>query len=219
MQVSSSTASHSSSNANASNASKDLDTKYNNFLLLLTKQLQNQDPLSPLDTNQFTQQLVAFSNVEQAIQTNQRLEQLIALQSNNNAYGAVNFLGRQIAYEDNQIALQKGQAQFAYSVDHVAAKAVLTITDATGRLVASRVADSGIGSHRLAWDGKDDTGTTLPDGTYRVAVTVFDAKGQSSQASVTGIGKVDGTSLENGEVKLFIGNLTVPLAKVTQVAS
>jgi len=212
-----------SNQTNASSAStkaaNDLNDKYNNFLLLLTKQLQNQDPLSPLDTNQFTQQLVAFSTVEQAIQSNQRLDKLITLQSNTNAYGAVSFIGRQVAYEDDRVALQGGKAQLAYELPQSKTRAILSITDSTGRLVATRLVDPNAGAHRFVWDGTGDDGQTAPDGLYRIAVTAFDDKGETNQAAITGIGKVDGASLKEGNIELFIGNLAISLDKVRQIGA
>src|SRR5919109_4793721 len=91
-------------NASASQSSSSTDTAieglnetYDNFLLLLTKQLQNQDPLNPMDTAQFTQQLIGFSQVEQQIASNKSLEKLISLQSSTNAFNAVSFLGNEVA--------------------------------------------------------------------------------------------------------------------------
>src|SRR5919198_4279001 len=92
-----SSATQSSSSSSTDDAIAALDDTYDNFLLLLTKQLQNQDPLNPMDTAQFTQQLVGFSQVEQQISSNKSLEKLVGMQSATNAYGAVNFLGNEVA--------------------------------------------------------------------------------------------------------------------------
>lgn len=203
----------------SSQSAKDLNDKYNNFLLLLTKQLQNQDPLSPLDTNQFTQQLVAFSSVEQAIQSNQRLDRLIALQSNNNAYGAASFIGRQVAYEDDRIQLKGSEARFAYQLAQNSDKAILSITDSAGRLVSTKLVDPSAGTHQLNWDGKDDNGQTLPDGVYRLAVSGLDKEGKASQAIITGLGKVDGASLVGDKIELFIGGINIPIDQVKQIGN
>ena len=111
--VGQSSASQASSSAGSKTdqALANLDDTYNNFLQLLTKQLQNQDPLNPMDTAQFTQQLVGFSQVEQQIASNKSLEKLIALQSSTNAFGAVSFLGNEVAVDSNDIALKDGKAK------------------------------------------------------------------------------------------------------------
>ena len=71
----------------------DLANNLDNFLTILTTQLQYQDPLSPMETSEFTNQLVMFTGVEQQVQQNQNLEKLIALQSNNLAISAVTYIG------------------------------------------------------------------------------------------------------------------------------
>src|SRR5258705_432041 len=89
-----------------------LSGDYSNFLTLLTTQLKNQDPLSPMDAPQFPQQLVQFSAVEQQINGNKKLDQLIGLQSTANAYGAVGFVGTTIAADSNDVPLQGGKSKF-----------------------------------------------------------------------------------------------------------
>src|SRR2546425_8888071 len=109
----------SSSTATSSSSSSDktkLGTDFNTFLSLLTTQLKNQDPLSPLDTNQFTQQLVSFSQVEQAINTNDKLSSLLALQQQDQSVTALPLVGHTVQYSDNQEALTNGQATFEYNL-------------------------------------------------------------------------------------------------------
>src|SRR5690349_8415850 len=101
-----------SKSSSTDGAADALDDTYNNFLLLLTKQLQNQDPLDPLDTAQFTQQLVSFSAVEQQINSNKSLEKLISLQSATNAFGAVAFLGNEVAIKSDKLSLKDGKTSF-----------------------------------------------------------------------------------------------------------
>src|ERR1700754_3601844 len=102
---------------NRDEALASLSGDYTNFLTLLTAQLKNQDPLSPMDATQFTQQLVQFSAVEQQINGNKKLDQLIGLQSTANAYGAVGFVGTTIAANSDDVPLQDGQAKFDYTID------------------------------------------------------------------------------------------------------
>ena len=109
---SSTSQSNASSTSRTDDAIAGLNDTYNNFLLLLTKQLQNQDPLNPMDTAQFTQQLVGFSQVEQQIASNKSLEKLIGLQSSTNAFGAVSFLGNEVAVDSDLLSLKGGKAKF-----------------------------------------------------------------------------------------------------------
>lgn len=207
--------------ANASstkgNALGDLAETYDNFLTLLTKQLQNQDPLSPMDTAQFTQQLVAFSSVEQQIQSNKRLEQLISLQSSTNAYAAVSFIGTDVAVDSDKIMLQDGASKFDYTIDKTASKATLQIYDKNNQVVMVMEADRSVGQHKALWDGTDYFGNQLADGEYRVAVSYEDDQGKSYTASVTSYGTVDSAEIVDGAVWLNIGTIRVPLEKIERI--
>src|SRR6185369_8847237 len=120
-----------SSSSNSNDALKSLSGDYSNFLTLLTTQLKNQDPLSPMDTTQFTQQLVEFSGVEQQINGNKKLDQLIGLQSTANAYGAVGFVGTTIAADSNDVPLQGGKAKFDYTIEKGGGSATLKILNSS----------------------------------------------------------------------------------------
>src|SRR5688572_3108997 len=149
------------SNASTSTTSKtdaaidSLDDTYNNFLLLLTKQLQNQDPLNPMDTAQFTQQLIGFSQVEQQIASNKSLQKLIGLQSATNAFGAVSFLGNEVAVDSDHVSLKDGKGKFQYEINQTASKAVMTVVDSRGQVVLVQEANRGIGTYNVDWNGKD----------------------------------------------------------------
>jgi flagellar basal-body rod modification protein FlgD len=194
-----------------------LNDTYNNFLLLLTKQLQNQDPLNPMDTAQFTQQLVGFSQVEQQIASNKSLEKLIALQSATNAFGAVSFLGNEVQVDSDQISLKGGKAAFQYDIDRTASRAVLTVVDSRGQVVLVQEANKAVGTYRVDWNGKDAFGNELPDGAYRVAVTYGDEEGETYSAKITSFGVVDSTEIADGTVKLFVGSVGFPIDKVLKV--
>ncbi|HEX6117968.1 MAG TPA: flagellar hook assembly protein FlgD [Dongiaceae bacterium] len=215
-----SAASQSSSTASSKtdDAIAGLNDTYNNFLLLLTKQLQNQDPLNPMDTAQFTQQLVGFSQVEQQIATNKSLEKLVGMQSATNAFGAVSFLGNEVAVDTDHVSLKDGKAKFQYEIDHTASKAVLTVVDSSGQTVLVQEANRGIGTYNVDWNGKDAFGNQLPDGDYRVAISYADEQGQTYSAKITSFGIVDSTELADGDVKLFIGSVGFPIDQVHKIS-
>ena len=205
------------SNSTTDDAIEGLNDTYNNFLLLLTKQLQNQDPLNPMDTAQFTQQLVGFSQVEQQIASNKSLEKLIGLQSSTNAFGAVSFLGNEVAVDSDHLSLKGGKAKFQYEIDQAASKAMMTVIDSTGKVVLVQEANRGVGTYNVDWNGKDAFGNQLPDGEYRVAVAYSDDQGKTYQAKITSYGVVDSTEIADGEVKLFVGSVGFPLDKILKV--
>jgi flagellar basal-body rod modification protein FlgD len=203
--------------SSAADAIDGLNETYDNFLLLLTKQLQNQDPLNPMDTAQFTQQLVSFSAVEQQINANKKLEQLISLQSATNAFGAVSFLGNTVAVNSDRVSLKDGKASFQYDIDRNATRAMLKVIDSRGQTVLVQEANRGIGTYKVDWNGKDIFGNQLPDGEYRVAVTYEDDQGNVYSAKMTSFGVVDSTEIQDGTVKLFIGSVGFPIEDVLKV--
>ncbi len=210
-------ASAQASSTSGTTALGDLAETYDNFLTLLTKQLQNQDPLSPMDTAQFTQQLVAFSSVEQQIQANKRLEQLIDLQSSTNAYAAVSFIGTEVAVDTDKVMLSDGEARFDYSLDKTATRATLQIYNSDNQVVMIMEADRTVGDHKAVWDGSDYFGNQLPDGEYRVAVSYEDAQGKKYTAPITSYGVVDSADIEDGQVYLNVGSVRVSLDKVQKI--
>ena len=196
-----------------------LSGDYTNFLTLLTTQLKNQDPLSPMDATQFTQQLVQFSAVEQQINGNKKLDQLIGLQSTANAYGAVGFVGTTIAADSNDIPLQDGKAKFDYTIEKGGGAATLKILDASGNIVMLKGVDATVGTHPVEWDGTDYFGNKLKDGKYTVSVSYKDTNtGKDIDATITSYGKVDQAVIADGEVFLKMGDVTVPLADVIRIS-
>jgi len=210
--------SSSSSGQSPNDALNSLSGDYSNFLTLLTTQLKNQDPLSPMDTTQFTQQLVEFSNVEQQINGNKKLDQLIGLQSTANAYGAVGFVGTTISANSDQLPLQSGKAKFDYKIEHTSGAATLKILDAAGNIVMLKQVDATVGTHPVEWDGTDYFGNQLPDGAYTVAVSYQDANGKSYDAPITTYGKVDSAEISDGTVTLKLGDVTIPLSEVIGIS-
>ena len=200
-------------------AQKTLAGNFNTFLTLLTAQLQNQDPLNPMDSNQFTQQLVEFSQVEQQINTNDNLKTLIALGQGRSASDAVGYLGKAVTLTNGKGALVNSAAQWNYVLGGNAANATLTVTNANGRVVFSGPAETTAGPHSFAWDGKDNGGNTLADGAYQLSVSATGADGASIATAVASAGVVTEVDLSGSEPLLMLGPLGVKLSEVSSVAS
>lgn len=200
-----------------SGASKQLSETFDNFLLLLTKQLQHQDPLSPMDTNEFTSQLVQYTEVEQSISTNKKLEDLLALQGTNQAMAAMSFLSTTVEAESHRINLSDGKSAFAYEMSTPTTGTTITVLDDQGKLVRVLQGDKAAGSHSYTWDGKDANGTALPEGVYSIQVSGKDRDGNSVEFSTRAVGKVSGVEIRNGEVLLSIGALKLSLDDVHAV--
>lgn len=191
---------------------------FDQFLLLLTTQLQNQDPLDPLDTAQFTQQLVGFAGVEQQIRTNQNLEYLTGLQAYNQLAAGVGLIGRWVEADGDGLTLDGGEAVGAYTIESEAENARVVITDANGKVVRRLTVPAGPGRHEFIWDGKDEAGRDLADGAYTFSINATDADGKPASAFTSTIGKVDGVETdENGLLLLKMGESKVPLSLIMRV--
>src|SRR5436305_6938201 len=136
---------------------------FQTFLTLLTTQLKNQDPLSPLDTNQFTAQLVSFAQVEQQLKANTQLGTLVSLQQTAQNTAALNFVGQKVDVAGATAALTNGTATWQMSVPKPAT-ATITIKSSTGQQVFSGNYSVNAGTQPFVWDGKDSSGLQWPDG-------------------------------------------------------
>jgi flagellar basal-body rod modification protein FlgD len=194
-----------------------LGSNIETFLTLLTTQLKNQDPTSPMDTNQFTQQLVAFSGVEQQINTNKNLQSLIALQTSSEAISALPMVGKTIQYSESTAPLSNGQASFTYTLPTTAAAANLLVEDPNGTIVYQTTAATSAGSHSFLWNGQTISGATSPDGAYSLAVVAADASGKAIPATVTATGTIDGVSVVNNVPTFDVGGIKVPMSDLLTV--
>jgi flagellar basal-body rod modification protein FlgD len=205
--------------AASSTVAVDKDTLAGNFqafLQLLTTQLKNQTPLDPLDTTQFTQQLVQFAQVEQQLKSNEQLTTLVSLQKTAQATQALEFVGKTVAVDGATARLANGRASWNFSVAKPAAAAI-NIKNAVGQLVYSANFSLQAGTQNFIWDGRGNNGTTWPEGDYTMTVTARDASGQDVAVS-TGIeGVVDAVDLTQTPPLLSIGGQNFTLDKIKRV--
>jgi flagellar basal-body rod modification protein FlgD len=196
-----------------------LSSNFSTFLTLLTTQLKNQDPTSPMDSNQFTQQLVQFSQVEQQIDTNTNLKSLISQGSTQAGAMATTYLGRNVSVTNGQASLSSGAANWTYNLGTTAAAATLTITNANNQVVWTGTGETASGNHVLGWDGKDNNGNVIADGAYKLTVTAKDSAGNDITTSVASAGTVSQIDMSNGAPQLVIGNMEVGFADIAAVAN
>ena len=189
---------------------------FNTFLQLLTTQLKNQNPLDPLDTNQFTQQLVQFAQVEQQMNMNASLTSLIALQKATQTSAALGFLGSTVVVDGDTAQLSGGKASWSFTADRPAS-AVINVTNSSGQVVYSETRTVTAGSQTFAWNGRSTAGQSMPDGDYKVSIVAKDANGQLAAIATEVEGVVDGVDLNQSPPVLKLGTRSFPLDKIKQV--
>lgn len=186
------------------------------FLQLLTTQLKNQNPLEPLDTNQFTQQLVQFAQVEQQISTNTSLNSLVSLQQATQTTAALGFLGATVSVDGNAAQLANGQATWRFT-GASPATATFTITSASGETAYVGSFAIAAGQQEFSWDGKGSDGRTWPSGDYKISIAAKDASGKSTAISTEVSGVIDGVDLSKNPPVVSIGSQSFTLDKIKQV--
>lgn len=213
-----SSTSASTTGAGASRDSATLSASFDNFLQLLTKQLEKQDPLSPMDATQFTSQLVQFSSVEQAIKTNSKLDRLVDVISSSAQTSALQYIDS-IVETDTRVAQlgSQGDATFAYALDKPAKTVAIKVFDADGDLVREAAGARALGANSFVWDGKGSDGKREPAGIYRIEVAAVDEAGNDIAVEARASGKVTGVSTVDGKLTLSVGAASLPVEAVTAV--
>jgi flagellar basal-body rod modification protein FlgD len=209
----------SSSSSSGTDAMQQLSGNFDTFLQLLTTQLQNQDPTSPMDTNQFTQQLVEYSQVEQQIDTNTNLNTLITQGTSQSGAYATSYLGKTVTVSGGKGALTNGEANWSYNLGAAAASTVLTVTNASGQTVYTGAGGTAQGANSFSWNGKDNNGNQLPDGTYTLNVAASDTGGTAITSTVTSSGQVSEVDMSSGSPQLVIGAMEVALSSISNVTN
>lgn len=189
------------------------------FLKLFMTQLQNQDPLNPMDSTEQISQLAQLTQVEQSYNTNSNLQSIISALGASSALSAVSFVGSEVTAAGSSVAMKEGaEAAITFSVPKAAEQVTVSIVDGKGEIV--RTLTGGVtpaGESSLAWDGKDSSGAQLPSGTYSVAVTGKDAAGTSFACSPLIRGTVEGINFAGSSPLMVIGGIEVPFSDLLRV--
>lgn len=192
---------------------------FEQFLGILLTQLKNQNPLEPLDTNQFTQQLVQFTEVEQSLKSNSTLETIATNTSSSQNMNVVNYLGTKITADGSVTQLTNDEATWRIDSEETASDVAVTIYDANGSIVYQGETSFEAGENSFTWDGTNIVGQSAADGAYRA---VFDAKndvGRSIKVSTEIEGTVTGIEMNGYNPILKVGDAEILLSEVTSVVS
>jgi flagellar basal-body rod modification protein FlgD len=207
----------SSSGSLSSTTGATLAGNFQTFLTLLTTQLQNQDPLSPLDTNQFTQQLVQFASVEQQLKTNDQLTTLVSLQQTAQSTQALGFVGKTAVVDGSTAAVINGSATWNLGVP-ANSNVSISITNSTGQTVFSGSYSVNAGNNQAySWNGKGNDGTQWPDGQYKLTATAVDSAGNPVAVSTQIQGVVNSVDLTQSPPLLSINGQTYTISQIKSV--
>jgi len=215
--INSQTTNNSSSSNSTGTDDGTIAGNFQTFLQLLTTQLQNQNPLDPLDTNQFTAQLVQFAQVEQQLKSNSQLGTLVSLQQTAQNTQALNFVGQTVAVDGDTAPLTDGSATWYMSVSKPST-ATINIIDSKGMTVYSTTQTLDAGQNQpFVWDGKDSSGTQLADGNYKIAITAKDSSGNTVAVPTEIQAVVDSADLTKNPPTLSIAGQDYTLDKLKRV--
>jgi flagellar basal-body rod modification protein FlgD len=198
-------------------AKKQLDQA--DFLHLLTVQLQYQDPLKPVDNQEFTAQLTSFSSLNQLVDINKKMEALQQEQLTLNQLQAASLIGQEASLRGNRVRLgADGQANIAFQLAGEAGRVTVHVIDRDGNAIRTLEAGAlNAGEQKVAWDGKDDKGNAAPAGDYTIEANAFDAAGKKVDAETLIKGVVSGVDLSGAEVSVTINGMQVPLSALIAV--
>ena len=194
----------------------EIASNFTTFLQLLTTQLKNQNPLDPLDTNQFTQQLVQFAQVEQQMKSNDLLSSLVSLEKSAQASTALAYVGATVVVDGSTAALTNGSATWNLNVTKPST-ATITISDSTGQNVFTGTAGVNPGTQTFTWNGRGNDGRIWPSGNYTLTATAVDASNQSVAISTEVQAVVDSVDLSQSPPVMSINGQNYTLDKIKRV--
>jgi flagellar basal-body rod modification protein FlgD len=190
----------------------------NDFLKLLVTQLKNQDPLKPMDNTAFVAELAQFSQLDQSTKQVQLLEKSIAQQTDSMQYTLLPMIGRNVQVEGSLIDLNNGPAKLTYALEREATTVRVTIQDKQGK--ALRILDLGAqsaGKQEVQWDGRNQNGLLMPNGTYQYQVLAKDAKGGAVVAAPSSVLKISGVRMVDGTPQLAAGDYVIDRKDIVEL--
>jgi flagellar basal-body rod modification protein FlgD len=216
-----STSSTSTAQAASAVGSQQMAGNFDTFLTLLTTQLQNQDPLSPMDTSQFTSQLVEFASVEQQINMNTNLQSLLAMQQTSNSLQALQLVGANVTIDSSTTTLSeatKSPATWNFSSPSPATGTV-TITSSTGQVAFTGTTSLSAGNQNYTWDGKGNNGVTWPDGNYTMSIAATGANGQPVTVTTQVQGIISSVNVSQSPITITVDGQNYPINAIQSINS
>ena len=191
-------------------------SNFTTFLQLLTAQLKNQNPMDPLDTNQFTQQLVQFAQVEQQMKSNEQLTSLVALEKTAASTTALAYVGSTVVVDGSVTALTSSGATWSFNVSKPST-ASITIKDSTGQTAYTGTFAGTPGVMNFTWDGRGNDGKSWPAGNYTMSATAVDANNQSVGIATEVQAVVDSVDLTQDPPTLSVNGQNYTMDKIKRI--
>lgn len=216
-----STTSSAAANSSINNGLASIANNYQTFLSLLTTQLANQDPTSPMDTSQFTSQLTQMTGVEQQLLSNQLLQQLVNQSGGGNLESAIGMIGQNVTINGDSANLTNGTATWTFSLPSAPSSMTVSVVNANNDIIwTGPVNASGSGAQTFTWNGQDMSGNQQANGgTYTLKITATDANGNPITANTTLQGTATAVQTVNGQTMVTVGGAQVPLSSIIGVSS
>lgn len=219
--ITSSTTSSSTNSTSSTSSTSGSDT-YNMFLQILCTELENQNPLDPTDTTEFTSQLTSYSQLEQAINTNDKLDEVLSAFDSMSLSNGVGYIGKEVEADSDTLTVSDDgsvDASWKYDLDSAAESVTLTVVDSDGNTVWSGSGETGSGSHEFTWDGTNTKGVAVSSGDYTLKVTATDSDGADVDSSISITGEVTAVDSTDGTTILELGDTQVNMSAVTRLAA
>lgn len=218
MTVTGATAAQQQTLAAAASSTSTSGADFNMFLKLLTTQMQNQDPLDPMKTSEYTQQLAQYSQIEQTVQQSGTLKEILARLSTQDMAQASGLIGREAVFDTATAGLGAAPAQWSYAPLRGAVSFVATIADSAGQTVATQSIASTDATGRFSWDGKRDDGKVAAAGAYTLSMSANNANGAAVPITVNGTGIISGVTQTAGTLAVAANGVSLPLAALISVS-
>lgn len=206
-------ASNTTATDTSTSALSSLTSNFNTFLTLLTTQLKNQDPSSPMSSDTFTSELAQFASVEQQVDTNTNLKTLISLTQDGQQSTDMSLVGKTAVATTSELPLQNGSSSVSFNTTTEEPIAI-AVSDSNGNVVKTAELTSTVGTNTWTWNGTSDSGAQLSDGSYNIAVQTADTSGNTSDVPFTVTGTVTGVTRNGSSIYVNMGDSTIDMSDV-----
>lgn len=193
------------------------------FLKLLIAQMQNQDPLNPMEDTEFIAQLAQFASLEQMSNIAEGIAEsnkwdYLQTQSINNVMAA-GLIGKDVKASYDGVYFDGSTSpKISFTSDQYAEELAIVITDINGTEMTT-LHESGVGpgKHTYEWDGRDSAGNRVPEGEYTVTVIGTSASGDTFRPAMKLIGRVEAVAYRDGTAYFRVDGVEIPFGDVTAI--